>query len=150
MPPIITIDPSPIPGYIDVHRSTHSLTTLLHNDQLILIEIQGTLEYNLTNPEGTSIIKLGDISWDDTVYLHWYVLIVGVESVFTYWTSQDGGQTTNSENTPGGSHGCTKSLTIFQRRQRMGNPHSNTEETCVRYTPRASVSRRIVMGKIKN
>jgi hypothetical protein len=69
MPPIITIDTSPSPVYIDAHYSTHGLTTLLHNDQLILLEVQGTLEYNLDNKENGGDIKLGDISWDEAVYL---------------------------------------------------------------------------------
>ena len=64
MPPIITIDTSPSPIYIDAHHSTHGLTTLLHNDQLILLEVQGTLE---NDNEKVGDIKLGDISWDETV-----------------------------------------------------------------------------------
>jgi hypothetical protein len=68
MPPIIRIDASPTSGYIDAHPSTYALTTLLDNDQLILIEVQGTLEYNLDDDERTGNIKFGDISWDDTVY----------------------------------------------------------------------------------
>jgi hypothetical protein len=67
MPPIITIDTSPAQVFAELHHSTHALTTLLHNDQLILFEVQGTLEYNLSNPEGAGSIKLGDISWDDAV-----------------------------------------------------------------------------------
>jgi hypothetical protein len=67
MPPIITIDTSPAQVFAEPHHSTHALTTLLHNDQLILVEVQGTLEYNLSNPEGAGSIKLGDISWDATV-----------------------------------------------------------------------------------
>jgi hypothetical protein len=70
MPPIIAIDTCPIQSLADAHHSTHALTTLLHNDQLILLEVQGTLEYNLSNPEAPGGIKLGDISWDDTVYKH--------------------------------------------------------------------------------
>jgi hypothetical protein len=133
MPPIITIDPSPTPGYIDVHHSTHALTTLLHNDQLILIEVQGTLEYNLTNPEGTSVIKLGDISWDDTVCIQQNKLIVGIKGVFAYWTSQDGRATTTSQNTAGGSDGFTDFCNVGLGRQGMGSPYHNTKETCLRY-----------------
>jgi hypothetical protein len=68
MPAIITIDTSPSPVYIDLHHSTHTLTTLLHNDQLILVEVQGSLEYNLADDKTAKTIKLGDISWDSSVY----------------------------------------------------------------------------------
>ena len=67
MPPIITVDTSPSTHYVDAHHSTHPLTTLLHNEQLILVEVQGTLEYNLENGEHSGPLKLGDISWDETV-----------------------------------------------------------------------------------
>jgi hypothetical protein len=68
MPAIITVHTSPSTNYVDAHPSTHQLTTLLHNDQLILVEIQGTLEYNLENEDHVGPLKLGDISWDDTVW----------------------------------------------------------------------------------
>jgi len=68
MPPIITIDNSPWTTSLEPHHSTHTLTTLLHNDQLILVEIQGTIEYNANdNADASKEIKLGDISWDETV-----------------------------------------------------------------------------------
>jgi hypothetical protein len=67
MPPIITVNTSPSTNNVDAHHSTHQLTTLLHNDQLILVEVQGTLEYNLDNGEHVGPLKLGDISWDETV-----------------------------------------------------------------------------------
>jgi hypothetical protein len=70
MPPIITIDTTPSTHYIHAHHSTHQLTTLLNNDQLILVEIQGTLEYSLENGEHNGPLKLGDISWDETVYIY--------------------------------------------------------------------------------
>lgn len=72
MPPIITIDTFPCSSYIDAHHSTYALTTLLHNDQLILLEVQGTLEYNLANDERVGEIKLGDISWDEAVFTEIY------------------------------------------------------------------------------
>jgi hypothetical protein len=68
MPPIITIDTAPSPLYIDAHQSTYTLTTLLNDNQLILLEIQGTLEYNLQDNKRNGEIKLGDISWDATVW----------------------------------------------------------------------------------
>ena len=77
MPPIITIDTSPAPVYIDAHHSTHGLTTLLHNDQLILLEVQGTLEYNFDNKEKAGDIKLGDISWDEAVYFDLCITLTG-------------------------------------------------------------------------
>jgi hypothetical protein len=67
MPPIITIDTTSSPIYVDTHYSTHALTTLLHNDQLILLEVQGTVEFNLAGEKTVSEIKLGDVSWDETV-----------------------------------------------------------------------------------
>ena len=66
MPPIITIDISPCQNNVEAHHSTHKFTTLLNNDQLILVEVQGTLEYNISTNE-TQTIKLGDISWDEKV-----------------------------------------------------------------------------------
>jgi len=69
MPPIITIDTAPSPFYIDAHHSTHTFTTLLNDDQLILVEVQGTLEYTLKDGTKQGDIKLGDISWDTAVYL---------------------------------------------------------------------------------
>lgn len=67
MPPIITVDTNLSTRYVDAHHSTHQLATLLHNDQLILVEVQGTLEYNLENGQHVGPLKLGDISWDETV-----------------------------------------------------------------------------------
>jgi hypothetical protein len=88
MPPLILIDPSSNHRTLDAHHSTHTLTTLLHNDQLILVEIQGTLEYNVTGKGGdTEPIKLGDISWDNKVGLIHNSTDPGIESVPLYWTS---------------------------------------------------------------
>jgi len=67
MPPIITIDTSSSPHCTNAHHSTIKLSTLLHNNKLILVEVQGTLEYNVTDRKDTDDISLGDISWDDTV-----------------------------------------------------------------------------------
>jgi hypothetical protein len=80
MPPIITIDTSSSPVYVYAHHSTHGLTTLLDNDQLILLEVQGTLEYNLDNSEKVGDIKLGDISWDETVCLTFMPFLTGQAS----------------------------------------------------------------------
>lgn len=67
MAPIITIDTAPSSLYIDAHHSTHTFTTLLNDNQLILVEVQGTLEYNLKDDKKEGEIKLGDISWDVAV-----------------------------------------------------------------------------------
>ena len=74
MPPIITIDPSSSSVLFDAHHSTLALTTLLDNGQLILVEVQGTLECNVRDQEKADDIKLGDISWDDSVFK---ILFVG-------------------------------------------------------------------------
>jgi hypothetical protein len=68
MAPIITVDTATSPAYIDAHHSTQGLTTWLHNDQLILVEVQGTFEYNITNGDEPVHVRLGDITWDETVY----------------------------------------------------------------------------------
>ena len=65
MPPIISIDTIPCHNNVNSHHSTYQLTNLLNNDELVLLEIQGTLEYNITNQ--TQVIKIGDISWDEKV-----------------------------------------------------------------------------------
>jgi hypothetical protein len=67
MAPIITIDTAPSPLYIDAHHSTYTFTTLLNDNQLILLEVQGSLEYNLHDEKKNGEIKLGDISWDAAV-----------------------------------------------------------------------------------
>lgn len=66
MPPIITIDTSPCQTNVDAHHSTHRFTTLLNNDQLVLVEVQGTLEYNVATND-VQTIRLGEISWDEKV-----------------------------------------------------------------------------------
>jgi len=68
MPPIITIDTARSPLNIDAHYSTHTFTTLLNDNLLILVEVQGTLEYNLKDGKKEGEIKFGDISWDAAVY----------------------------------------------------------------------------------
>ena len=145
MPPIITVDTSPRTHYVDAHHSTHQLTTLLHNDQLILVEIQGTLEYNLENGEHVGQLKLGDISWDETVEISLYGLKVGITGVFAHWTSSDGRTTSSSENTACRIHGFTNALKRVHRRQGMATAHHNTEETRLRHTSRASLSRWNIM-----
>ena len=87
MSPIITIDTTLYPIYIDAHHSTHGLTILLHNDCLVLLEVQGTFEYNLNNDPSLNEIKLGNIGWDDAVSTYDTKLIIGFESVFTYRAS---------------------------------------------------------------
>jgi hypothetical protein len=90
MAPIITVDTTTSTSYIDAHHSTQGLTTLFHNDQLILVEVQGTFEYNSSNGEAPAHVRLGDIAWDETVYstlLH--VLTLGFTGIFAYWTSQN-------------------------------------------------------------
>lgn len=151
MPPIITVDTYPTSSYIDAHHSTYALTTLLHNDQLILLEVQGTLEYNLTNEEKVGEIKLGDISWDETVcsvrYLYWWI---GIESVSTYWTSQDGWTITITQDTSGRAPRQTRYWNFFSGRQRMAAPYNNTKEARVRHTSRTSIpGRTIIMTGIE-
>ena len=88
MPAIITVDTSTSPDYIHAHPSTYGLTTLLLNNQLVLIEVQGTLEYNVTNGEEPRDVRLGDITWDETVgstTLH--ILIAGIQGIPAYWAS---------------------------------------------------------------
>lgn len=152
MPPIITIDTSPSTHYIDAHHSTNQLTTLLLNDQLILVEIQGTLEYNKAKGEHDGPIKLGDISWDEPVSMPITALIVDSTGIFAHWTSQDGRTTPSSENTACSVHGLAYSNNRIHRRQGMATPHNNTKETRIRCPPRASVSRSdiVVLGRYKD
>jgi len=87
MLPIITVDTSTSPDYIDAHHSTYGLTTLLLNNQIVLVEVQGTLEYNITNGEEPRDVRLGDITWDETVSssaLH--LLIAGIKGIPAYWS----------------------------------------------------------------
>jgi hypothetical protein len=133
MPPIITIDACPTPVVADAHHSTHGLTTLLHNDQLILLEVQGTLEYNLSNPEGAGSIKLGDISWDDAVSKSSALADSDVVRIFTYRTSQDGGPTAVTQDASRRSDRQPKCCPIVIGKQTMGAPHNNTEETRIQH-----------------
>ena len=88
MPPIITVDTSTSPDYINAHPSTYGLTTLLLNDQLVLVEVQGTLEYNVTNGEEPRDVRLGDITWDETVCSTTrYILIADIKGLLAYWSS---------------------------------------------------------------
>ena len=139
---IITVDTSTSPGDIDAHGSTQGLTTLLHNDQLILVEVQGTLEYNLTKGEEPLDIRLGDITWDEMVYSTlWRILILGFEGVFTYWTSQNDWTSPIPQkptSSPARKTECTHKLI---RRQRLAVAYCDQEETGVRYSSGASLSR---------
>lgn len=89
MPPIITIETTLSPVYIDAHHSTQALTSLLHNDQLILVEVQGTIESNLAGEKTAGVIKLGDVSWDETVNGKRRRLTIGIKSIPVYGKSQN-------------------------------------------------------------
>lgn len=140
--PLITVDNNPCRAYIEPHHSTHILTTLLHNDQLILVEIQGSLEYNSReNGDSSADIKLGDISWDETVSKHILAerLIIGFESISTHRTSSNGGASPNLKD----SFSCVNRQAWSNSmgwRQRMATSHNYTEETGVWCSTGARVS----------
>lgn len=131
MAPIITVDTTTSPGYIDAHHLTQGLTTWLHNEQLILVEVQGTFEYNITNGEEPVHVRLGDITWDKTVYsILLHVLTLGFVGIFEYWTSQNVWTPPISQKSARRPARQTDSPKLL-RRQGMAVAYRHQEETSI-------------------
>lgn len=132
MAPIIKVDTATSPSYIDAHHSTQCLTTCLHNDQLILVEVQGTFEYNITNREEPVHVRLGDITWDETVYstlLH--VLTLGFTGISAYWTSQNVWTPSRPHKSARRPARQTDSQNKVLRRQGMAIAYCHQEKTSI-------------------
>jgi hypothetical protein len=132
MAPIITVDTTTSPSYVNAHHSTQDLTTLLHNEQLILVEVQGTFEYNSSNGEEPIHVRLGDITWDKTVYstlLH--VLTLGFTGIFAYWTSQNVWTPPTSQQSASRPGRQTDSPNKLIRRQGMAVAYRHQAQTSI-------------------